>query len=91
MISERTKAAFASRRTSIKLGNPTNTAEAAAKGGRCRSKKPTGLPRCSKAKSWVEVAGYSSVAAELGLRIFNTKNEMQYVAICLWMSSHPPA
>lgn len=32
MISERTKAALASRRTSIKLGNPTNTAEAAAKG-----------------------------------------------------------
>ncbi|WP_245461513.1 MULTISPECIES: recombinase family protein [unclassified Mesorhizobium] len=32
LISERTKAALASRRTSIKLGNPTNTAEAAAKG-----------------------------------------------------------
>jgi hypothetical protein len=33
LISERTKAALASRRTTgIKLGNPTNTAEAAAKG-----------------------------------------------------------
>ena len=32
LISERTKAALASRRTGIKLGNPTNTAEAAAKG-----------------------------------------------------------
>ncbi|WP_353682660.1 resolvase [Mesorhizobium sp.] len=33
MISERTKAALASRKTTgMKLGNPTNTAEAAAKG-----------------------------------------------------------
>jgi DNA invertase Pin-like site-specific DNA recombinase len=33
LISERTKAALASRRTTgIKLGNPTNTAQAAAKG-----------------------------------------------------------
>ncbi|SIT58690.1 hypothetical protein BQ8794_590002 [Mesorhizobium prunaredense] len=32
-----------------------------------------GRKRGSKAKSWVEVAGYSSIAAELGLRIFNTK------------------
>ncbi|WP_287298323.1 hypothetical protein [Mesorhizobium sp.] len=46
MISERTKAALASRKTTgMKLGNPTNTAEAAAKVGRSRSGKLRDLPK----------------------------------------------
>ncbi|RWO22175.1 hypothetical protein [Mesorhizobium sp.] len=44
-----------------------------------------GRKRGSKAKSWVEVAGYSSVAAKLGWRIFNTKmkcNALQHACGC---------
>jgi DNA invertase Pin-like site-specific DNA recombinase len=62
LISERTKAALASRKTTgVKLGNPTNTAEAAAKGRQmsideagllrpcCQSSSPSGAlasPAC---------------------------------------------
>jgi DNA invertase Pin-like site-specific DNA recombinase len=56
LISERTKAALASRKTTgMKLGNPTNTAEAAAK-GRTQSTCPGNRPEQSRSAHSAERA-----------------------------------
>ncbi|WP_342587001.1 hypothetical protein [Mesorhizobium temperatum] len=64
MISERTKAALASRKTTgMKLGNPTNTAEAAARGrkvsireadrfAQTRSSPPSSSPASPACVAW---------------------------------------